>query len=449
MTLSFDGRVSPVDEVPLYFRIPGYVERVHVRQGDRVKAGDLLAELEADDLLAEIARAEIALDLAQQRLSAAEESLRQEITMAELALTIAQTRLALAEEAHAEAIAQARLSLELAREQLARAKALKPTYTAAVTRAGVGLERAQDGAQRAEIAYLKALDRPWEPQEVRDASAHELQLARWELAVAQAEHEKAVADQDIYQHDLNVQAITVRQAQAELEGLEKGVDPLLELEVQRAQQALKGLEAGVDPTLASGVRQTQLALDQLSNQLSDAQVVAPMDGEVISLSAYPGRLTEPFKAVIVVADPTTVEVGASLSDEQLKALTEGQRVTVTLSTSPEDAWLGAIRCLPYPYGTCGSVGDPAGGNRAVRVSLDGDAGDVRIGALAQIVVVLEEREDVVWLPPAMIQTFQDRDFVIVQDDGRQRRVYVELGIEGQDRVEIREGLEEGQMIVTP
>ena len=64
-------------------------------------------------------------------------------------------------------------------------------------------------------------------------------------------------------------------------------------------------------------------------------------------------------------------------------------------------------------------------------------------------VVLEEKDETLWLPPDVIRSFQDQHFVIVEDSTGQRRVDVELGIEGQEQVEILKGLEEGQVIVAP
>ena len=67
--------------------------------------------------------------------------------------------------------------------------------------------------------------------------------------------------------------------------------------------------------------------------------------------------------------------------------------------------------------------------------------------LAMVVIVLEEKESVLWLPPAAIRTFQGRDFVVVQLEEGQKRVDVLLGIITDERVEIVQGLEEGQIIV--
>jgi len=422
--LEFTGRISPVEEVPLHFKTSGYVKRVLVQPGDQVKAGDLLAELEIDGL-------------------------QNQVASAELNLAVAQARLTQAEEANAYAITQAEISLEMTQEQLARAKSLQATYTAGIVRARVGLEQAKDQVERAEAEYQEALDRPWIPPpaswvsiwmaerqyqdalrrpwevpDVRDAYARELQQAQWNLEIAQAQYDQAIAEEKVYQHELKMQEIAVNQAEAELEQLKKGVGPVLVVEVQQAQQAL----------------------DQLKES---SQIIAPVDGEIVSLSLYLGRLVEPFRTVIVIANPSAIEVSADLSNDQLKEMTEGQKAAVILATNPERNWTGTVRLLPYPYGTGGGIESPAVADNSTRINLEGDVSELRLGDLVRVTIVLEEKDDALWLPPAAIRTFQDRTFVIVQEEERQRRVDIEMGIESQDRVEILKGLAEGQVVVVP
>jgi len=49
-TASLPGTVSPIETAPIYARAAGYVRRVHVDIGSRVRRGDLLAEIEAPEL---------------------------------------------------------------------------------------------------------------------------------------------------------------------------------------------------------------------------------------------------------------------------------------------------------------------------------------------------------------------------------------------------------------
>ena len=62
-------------------------------------------------------------------------------------------------------------------------------------------------------------------------------------------------------------------------------------------------------------------------------------------------------------------------------------------------------------------------------------------------VELERKDDVLWLPPQAIRMFEGRRFVVLKEDDVQRRVDVKVGIETQERVEIEEGLEEGQVVI--
>ena len=529
--LEFTGRISPVEEMELYFKTSGYVKRVLVKQGDQVKAGDLLAELEIDDLLKQMAQAEVTLNSAQLRLDEAEKSLERQIAQAQMDLTAAEAQLAQAENDNADAIAQAKLDLAAAQDANADAIAqaewalqiaqinleeaektnerqlAEAQWTLEV--AQIRLAQLQEEPDSAEIEQLRlsweqAKNNLWSAQLERDAvkgnpgtpghlqKQADIAVSNAEIAVREAELryqqalQSTVTEDDIRLQQIEVEqakatleqlqegvdplltlqvqraqqeldslkkdadpllSIEVQRAQQKLDRLQEGVDPLLTLQVQRAQQELDWLKEGVDPVLVNEVNQAQLALERLQAQVADAQIAAPTDGEVLSLSVYAGRPAEAFKPVIVVADPSVIEVSADLTSSQLQEMIEGQEAVVTLRAYPGQTWQGTVRRLPYPYGSGGGTEALVGEDKSTRISLEGDLSGLELGDLARVIIVLEEKDDVLWLPPAAIRTFQGREFVIVQDADRQRRVDVTIGIESDERVEIVEGLEEGQIVV--
>lgn len=445
--VEFTGRISPVEEKSLYFKAGGYVKQVLVERNDQVHEGDLLAELEIDDLLKQMAQAEVSLNSAQLRLNEAEKSLERQTSQAEMGLTIAEARLNEAKTANSDAITQAETSLTIAQEQLTRLQARKADYDLQVLTARIGLAQAAESLADAQAEYQKALDRPWEPDEVRTAYARALRNAERSHEIAWARYAQALAAQEVYQHDLSIQELAIDQVEAQLAQLKRGVAPLLTIDVQIAQEELEWLKAGVDPVLVNDVNQAQLNLERLEAQVLDAQIVAPMDGEVLSLSAFPGRPAEAFKPVIVIADSSAIEVSADLTSSSLQDLVEEQEAVISLSSIPGRTWQGSIRRLPFPYGTGGGTGRLEDVDESVRISVEGDLSELELGDLARVIIVLEEKQDVLWLPPAAIRTFQGRKFVIVQETDRQRRVDVQVGIDSQDRVEILEGLEKDQIII--
>lgn len=72
-TISLPGRLEAYSRAPIYARVSGYVKSWHVDIGARVKAGDLLAEVEAPDMDQQLlqARADLANAEAAAKLSAA------------------------------------------------------------------------------------------------------------------------------------------------------------------------------------------------------------------------------------------------------------------------------------------------------------------------------------------------------------------------------------------
>ncbi|MFY0639411.1 MAG: efflux RND transporter periplasmic adaptor subunit [Bermanella sp.] len=67
-TIVASGVVRPVSEQTLSFKVPGIVKRVTVQQGQLVKKGQLLAELEPEEMNAQVAKAQAVLTDAKRQL---------------------------------------------------------------------------------------------------------------------------------------------------------------------------------------------------------------------------------------------------------------------------------------------------------------------------------------------------------------------------------------------
>ncbi|MDP9353396.1 MAG: biotin/lipoyl-binding protein, partial [Chloroflexota bacterium] len=89
--LRLSGRVAAVRQEDLGFTKAGRVLRVHVRAGDKVRKGQLLAELGQREELDALAKAQVALEQAQIVLRRGEESQKFAIARAKLDLQEAQT----------------------------------------------------------------------------------------------------------------------------------------------------------------------------------------------------------------------------------------------------------------------------------------------------------------------------------------------------------------------
>jgi len=328
---TFSGRVAPVVEEALFFRVSGRVRSVYVKRNDFVTAGQVIADLEIDDLERELTSTQLNLERAQARLNAAERNLEFQIRRAQINLDIAMLQLM-----------------------------------------NLRTERPDDNF-----------------------------------------------------------AISVQSKQVEL-----------------AEIALEQLNDGVDPLLVNDVKRAQLLVEKLESAIADGTISAPFDGQLLSVSLTSGRPVNAFDTVVSIADITDLEVKADLISDQMNDLEEGMVVEVSLVGRPGAILKGFVRRLPYPFGSGGS-GAVTEVDKSTRLTIDESAQDAgyELGDLVQVRVQLEHKESVLWLPTQAIRVFDGRRFVVVQDEDVQRRVDVKLGIQTPDRVEVEEGLEEGQIVV--
>lgn len=205
--------------------------------------------------------------------------------------------------------------------------------------------------------------------------------------------------------------------------------------------------------------ETKMSSQNLQGAIQDAQIISPLNGKVLSISIIEGQEVNAFSGLITVGDDSQLEVGATLTSTQMQDLAEGMEATVELPNRPGVKLTGSVRSLPYPYGTSGGTADEvkkqeklgATVDTTTRVELDNqsDLEGFRLGDMVQVTVIKQSKDNVLWLPPAAIRTFEGRNFVVVKTDGLPSRVDVRVGIKNEEMVEILEGVEEGAVVISP
>lgn len=214
------------------------------------------------------------------------------------------------------------------------------------------------------------------------------------------------------------------------------------IERDLAQLDVDELRGAVDPQLAVDVAQAQQEVDQILADIEKTKLLAPMDGTVISLRLSPGSVITAYEIIGVISDTNNIEVRDVWDEDTLSELTEGMAVELANTTGPQtETYPGTLRILPAPFGT--------GSDEFVHVFFDDPAHADLFGIndRVEIRIVVSEAKDVLWLPVNAIRDFNGRKFVVVQTDSIQQRLDVTLGIEGDGRVQILEGVTENMVVI--
>jgi len=98
------GDIAPYAQVTIYSKVQGWVEKINVREGDRVKVGQVLATLDAREAEATVAQSKASLEAAIARLkqikATSEETVQSQIQQAKANLDLAEADLNRAKELH-------------------------------------------------------------------------------------------------------------------------------------------------------------------------------------------------------------------------------------------------------------------------------------------------------------------------------------------------------------
>ncbi|MCA8955907.1 MAG: efflux RND transporter periplasmic adaptor subunit [Planctomycetes bacterium] len=332
------------DQIRVGSRVGGRVGKVVAREGQVVKQGDLLLELQPFDLLAQRALA------AAERRAAAEE----------LAL---------------------------------RRRGFRPE------------EIAQRKARRDQLAAMhdKLVHGP-RPEEVAVARARAKQAAAV-LELAAAEHKRAAeleGSQQLSQAQLDKTSRDLRDAEAMVEVTKQELALLLAGSRAEDVAAAKAqlLEAEAALALAqSGFRAEEIAqaeaklaaqeaaLQRIEEQIAELSIRAPVDGTVEALDLRPGDLVGPNAPVLSLMDTRQLWVRAYVPENRMN-LAPDQVVEVTVDSFPGKVFRGAITFLARQAEfTPGNVQTPEERSKQVfriKVTLQQHDGSLRPGMAADV-----------------------------------------------------------------
>lgn len=332
------------DEIRVGSRVGGRVAKVHVQEGQAVRRGQPLIDLEPYDLRERRAEAEARLRAEKANLEKLTAGLRPE--------EVAQ--------------AQARRDQLKARLDELKVGPRKPEIAAAEAR--LELAKAQLPIAQRNFARVKEL------AEKNSASPIEMDRATDELKVAQS--------------NLQVRA-------EELALLKEGTRPeqidQAAAQLREAEEALALAKAGYrsedKAQAAAAAAAAQAALEAIDRQLAELTVAAPANGTVEAVELQPGDLVAANAPVLSLMDTSTLWVRAYVPENRLN-ITVGQPFEVTVDSFPDRKFKGHVSFISRQAEfTPGNVQTPEERSKQVfriKVQLDEGLDVLRPGMSADV-----------------------------------------------------------------
>lgn len=165
-------------------------------------------------------------------------------------------------------------------------------------------------------------------------------------------------------------------------------------------------------------------------------------GFLNALNIREGMFVKPATDVLSIGQLDSVWVIAEVFEQQSGWIRQGQDVDMTVSALPGRSWNGKVDYI-YP------VLDANTRTLRVRVRFDNPDNLLKPNMYAQLKIHAATDQKTVYIPrEALIRSGQMDRVVLSLGDGQYKSVVVKTGIESDNSVEILEGLQKGDMVVT-
>lgn len=506
VSVSGTGQVTSVKQVDLKPKASGDLTKVNVQVGQKVKAGDLIAQLDSSDAVQAVRDAEVSLEtarLSQERLYEPPDDLsllqsQNFLTQAQEAKLKAEDDLRSAYDDSYNTVSDAFLDfpgvisglhdvLFLATASSSQANIdyysdatlryddrattfaqdARDTYDAARTAYDDNFETFKASSRASSEAELESLlDQTYEAaKEISEAirAANNLIQFYQNTLIVRDQTPKSVSNTQLsslngYTGQINSHLSKLLSAKNSFKNSRDAIVGAERTIVERTA-SLEKLQAAPDPldvrSQELSVQQRQTALADARAKLADYVVRAPFAGTVVAVNVEKGDAVSSGTAVAtLVTDEQIIEI--TLNEVDVAQVKVGQPATVTFDALPDLTLTGSVAQVD-------AVGTTSQGvvNYGVQLSLDTQDERVKPGMSVSVAIIIVTKMDVLLVPNAAVKTANGGQYVEVLDEAQitaaaaggvtsavaPQRQTVEIGVANDESTEILSGLAEGQTIV--
>jgi HlyD family secretion protein len=267
----------------------------------------------------------------------------------------------------------------------------------------------------------------------------ELGLPAAEQALAQAEAQ-AVQARRHYERNIELQQKGFV-SQAALDDVRRNLD-VAESQLRAARlQVRSNSPAGSDAELAgTALAQAQASVAAAQARLAETVIRAPARGVLIGRTVEPGNVVQPGKELMALAPEGETQVVVQIDEKNLGQLRIGQKALGSADAYPHDRFPAEVVYINPGV-------DPLRGSVEVKLRVAQPPDYLRQDMTASVDIEVARRAAAVVLPADAVRDPGGQPWVLAIEGNRAVRRPVALGLRGDGRVQVTDGVAPGDRVV--
>ncbi|WP_096550039.1 efflux RND transporter periplasmic adaptor subunit [Ureibacillus thermosphaericus] len=384
------GTILPENEVAVLPKAVGEIKAIYVKKGDKVKQGDILAQLD---------------DTAERN---AMEQQQKSLEQAQASLKSAQNGKVRAENSYK----QAQASLKSAEASLQQAKENLKNLDFQIQNARNSWEQAKRNLDRMKALYEAGLISLQDYENAQNAERSA------KIALDQAELSKKTTENE----GIRMQEVAVEQAQ---------------INVELAQTSMKDAEIAVEQAQIQ-VDQAQLAVDAAKDRLDDKVIKATIAGEITEINGEVGEMASNANPFATIVAKDSVKLSVKITANQLSSFEVGDVLDVKVA-GLEGTFKGNVAYVSSVSSGFGLF--------TVDINIDNKEQKIRPGMIASVIVEEIKQANSLLIPVEAIVQKEGKTVVFIVSEGKAEQREVEILKYSTDLVAVVGELKENEQVV--
>jgi len=188
--------------------------------------------------------------------------------------------------------------------------------------------------------------------------------------------------------------------------------------------------------------------DSILRSVSKQEVRAPMDGIIIERLIDENSPAAPATPAFVIGNPDNLELQAEILADDANKIKMGNEVEITGKSIGGEILKGKVAKIAPAAKT---VTSPLGINQKrvpVTIEILDSTGLIKPGYDMEVKIITLVKSDVIGIPDTAVFDYSGESMVFVVEEGKAVLTTVKKGMESGEYVEVLEGLEEGDIVIS-
>lgn len=221
----------------------------------------------------------------------------------------------------------------------------------------------------------------------------------------------------------------------------------LENQLQEAKNnydlMMQGVSSNVKKQYEAQIEEIMVQIKILEQNIEQASVKAEFDGVITELNVHQGGMTQPGVPVVEIQDENNLGIYVEVLSEDAVKTVNG--MPFIIDNGKESKELKVNRIYPKAKPSVSELGVE---QKRVRIEADLEDGmEFKIGAEVDVIIVLEEKKDVLLVDRDALYEKNQKEYVTVIEGGKEIEKEVTTGLKNDEYAEVTSGLSDNEAVL--